>query len=117
MAFDLDALIAEAEGEPFAFVFGGVEFTWAGSIDYRVTDLLGEGKLFEALERLNGDQHEKFTATWEAHPGVLSSKVVYGLFGEHAKHAGSSLGESSASAVSSKSTARPPKQTSKRTTG
>lgn len=115
MAFDLDAFIADAEGEPFVFTFGGVEFTWPGSVDLRVTGLLGQGKLYEALEKLNGDQHEKFMATWEGHSGILDTKVIHALFGEHAKHAGSSLGESSGSVVSSKSTAKPSRPTSKRT--
>lgn len=115
MAFDLDAFIADNQGEPFVFAFGGVEFTWPGSVDLRMTGLLDQGKLYEALERLNGDQHEKFMAAWEGHSGVLDTKVIRALFGEHAKHAGSSLGESSGSAGSSVSTARPSKQTSKRT--
>lgn len=116
MAFDLDAFIADAERAPFVFTFGGVEFTWPGSVDLRVTGRLGDGDLFGALELLNRDQHEKFMAAWQGHDGILDNKVIQALFGEHAKHAGSSLGESSASTGSSKSTARPSKPTSVRTT-
>lgn len=115
MTFDLDAFIAEVERTPFVFTFGGEEFTWPGGIDVRMTTLLAEGKLDEALRVLNGEQHARFMQAWAGHNGVLDNEVIRGLFGAHASHVGSSLGESSASTGSSKSTERPSKPTSKRT--
>lgn len=115
MVFDLDAVIADVQREPFVFTFGGVEFTWPGGVDLRVSALLSEGNLLGALERLNGDQHEKFMASWENHEGLLDNTFIKALFGEHAKHAGSSLGESSASTGSSKSTEKRSRPTSSRT--
>jgi len=116
MVFDLDAFIADAEGEPFLFTFGGVEFTWPGGVDFRVTTRLGNGDLFGALELLNGSQHEKFMAAWEGHSGVLDTKIIQALFGKHAEHVGSSLGESSVSSASSKSTEKRSRPTSSTTT-
>lgn len=113
MTFDLDAFIAEHEGEPFAFTFGGVEFTWPARIDLRAEMALTEGRLWDALRLQFGPgQYDKFL---EVGAG-FDLEAVRGLFDAHAKHHGSSLGESSASAGSSKSTARPSKRTSKPTT-
>lgn len=112
MAFDLDAFIAEQEGEPFVFTFGGVEFTWPARIDLRAEMALAEGRLWDALRLQFGPgQYEKFLEVGEG----FDIPAVRGLFDAHAKHAGTSLGESSASAGSSKSTQRPSKPTSKRT--
>lgn len=115
MTFDLDAFIAEGEDEPFRFTFGGVEFTWPGTLDLRADVALAEGRLWDALAKNNGVQHEKFMATWEAHDGTLDMRVIRGLFAAHAKHRGVSLGESSASSSSSETTEKRSRQTSKRT--
>lgn len=115
MGFDLDAFIADVERKPFEFTFGGEQFVWPGGIDFRVTNLLGDGDLFGALRLLNGDQHDKFMDAWSHHDGLLDNQAVKALFGAHAEHVGSSLGESSASTGSSKSTERRSKPTSKRT--
>lgn len=115
MTFDLDAFIADVERTPFEFRFGGESFVWPGGVDFRVTDLLGQGDLFGALRLLNGEQHDKFMDAWAHHDGVLDNRMVKALFDAHAKHVGSSLGESSASTGSSKSTGRPSKPTSSRT--
>lgn len=112
MAFDLDAFIAEQPGEPFTFTFGGVEFSWPARIDLRAEMALADGRLWDALRLQFGPgQYDKFL---EVGAG-FDINAVRGLFDAHAKHHGSSLGESSASVVSSKSTARPSKPTSKRT--
>ena len=112
MVFDLDAFIAEGEGEPFVFTFGGEEFTWPAELDLRAERDLSEGKLWEALERMFGpDQYKQFLAS----PKHISNKVIISLFREQAKHQGTTVGESEASAGSSKSTQRPSKPTSNRT--
>lgn len=115
MAFDLDAFIAEADDEPFVFTFGGVEFTWPGTLDLRADAALAEGRLFDALRYNNGPQHEKFMAAWESHDGTLDVRAVKGLFSAHATHRGVSLGESPASSSSSASTEKRSRPTSKRT--
>jgi hypothetical protein len=112
MAFDLDAFIRESEGDPFTFTFGGVEFTWPARIDLRAEMALAEGRLWDALKLQFGQvQYEKFMEVGDGFDVV----AVRALFDAHAKHHGSSLGESSASASSSGTTAKRSRPTSKRT--
>lgn len=112
MAFDLDAFIADQAGEPFVFTFGGVEFTWPARIDLRAEMALSEGRLWDALKLQFGpEQYDRFMESGVAFDTI----AVRGLFSAHAAHMGSSLGESSASASSSETTAKRSRPTSKRT--
>jgi len=112
MAFDLDAFIAESSSEPFRFTFGGVEFTWPSRLDLRAERALVDGNLWDALKMQFGPgQYDKFLEVGEG----FDIEAVRALFDAHAKHLGSSLGEPSASAGSSSTTAKPSRPTSKRT--
>jgi hypothetical protein len=110
MAFDLDALAAEAEGvTPFEFKFGGEMYELPGSFDMRAAAALSAGKVYEGLEMLLGaDQWSRMQAAEQ----VLTDTMLGGLLDRYAEHAGVSLGESSASTSSSASTVRPSKRTS-----
>lgn len=113
VAFDLDAYVASQDPGPFVFTFGGQEWTWPPQPDLRSVGHLiaNPPRVVDALELMFKP------ADWErfiAHTGGgLNETAIVELFQQHAKHAGSSLGESSASSGSSKSTARPSKPTSK----
>lgn len=110
MAFDLDALAAEADGAaPFEFTFGGEGYQLPGSFDMRAAAALSAGKVYEGLELLLGvDQWARMQAADQ----VLTDAMLGALLDRYAEHAGVSLGESSASTSSSKSTVRPSKRTS-----
>lgn len=121
MTFDLDAWVNEATGRPFTFTYGGAEWSWPAVPDLRVTTALTDGDLRKALAVLFGDDFD----AWCLNPAVaqhydvatdtlspLGDKMLKQLFARHAEHAGSSLGESSASRGSSKSTPKRSRRTS-----
>lgn len=108
--FDLDALAAEADGkEPFRFQFGGEAYELPAEMDIRGAAALASGRVYEGLQMVLGDEQ------WErmqAADTVLTDKMLQALFEKYAEYTGASLGESSASTVSSRSTVRPSKRTS-----
>ena len=110
MAFDLDALAAEAEGvSPFEFTFGGESYQLPGQFDMRAAAALSAGKVYEGLELLlGGDQWARMQTAEQ----VLTDAMLGALLDRYAEHTGVSLGESSASTSSSASTVRPSKRTS-----
>lgn len=107
--FNLDAVVAEATGEPFRFVFGGDTYEMSPQPDIITARLLQTGQLVAGFERLLGaEQWERLVAASE----VLDMPRLVALFEAYADHLGIDLGESEASSSSSKSTARPSKRTS-----
>lgn len=111
--FDLDALAAEADSTPFRFKFGGEEFeippmdiTWA-AID---GSQLSHVDMFKLL--VGDEQWARITAS----KARLTEPLFVALLDKWMAHYGVTLGESRASRRSSKSTARPSKQTSSGTT-
>jgi hypothetical protein len=112
--FDLDALAAEADGkEPFRFQFGGEAYELPSELDIRGTAALSSGRVYEGLQMLLGDEQWQRMQDADA---VLTDRMLGALFEAYAEHAGLSLGESSASTDSSRSTVRPSKRTSNGTT-
>lgn len=90
-AFDLDAVIAEASGEPFTFTLGGETFTMASpeDCDWQVALQPGNGELFVA--ELLGDQFERFCAH------KVPSRALNALLDACQRHYGVTPPESSAS--------------------
>lgn len=110
--FDLDAFVNDTERAPFRFVLGGEDWEWPGFLDLRVTMSLEGGNLEGALRQLFGpEQWQRFRDL----DAVFDHAAFMELFRQHAKHIGSSLGESGASTGSSRSTGRPSKRTSQST--
>jgi hypothetical protein len=110
--FDLDAVAAEADGEPFVFTFGGEEYVLAPKVDIRVGIALAEEDWIGALRRMLGDQWDRLVAS----PAALTGPLAGTLIRAYLDHSGQSAGESSASSRSSGNTARPSKRTSRATT-
>lgn len=111
--FDLDAFIAEAEATPFEFKFAGETYVIAAHMDLRASLALDEGDLGGALRIMLGpEQWERLRAA----DATFDRRALLKLLAEYARHSGTALGESLASAGSSRSTGRRSKQTSKRTT-
>src|SRR4051812_20719228 len=50
--FDLDALVREAEGDPFVFTFDGDDYELAPQPDVRAVAALSAGRLDDALRML-----------------------------------------------------------------
>jgi hypothetical protein len=96
MAYDFDAVIAEATGEPFEFILGGETFRMASpeAVDWKVAvDAETSGaegtKVF--LAELLGDDFGRFSKH-----RVPANKLA-DLLAECQKHYGVTQGESSAS--------------------
>lgn len=93
---DLDAIIAD--GEPYAFRFGGEDYAMPPDIDLTSIALLDGGDPERALERLLGE------AQWKRmveSPHAFGIKQLMALLEGYAKHLGmDSLGGFSASAAS-----------------
>lgn len=110
--FDLDALAAEADGEPFTFIFGGETYELPPRIDFRVGVALREGDEYEAIRRMLGDQWDRVLASDAVFTGALAGQLLRAYL-DHSK---ADAGESVASSRSSKSTAGRSKRTSKGST-
>lgn len=113
MTFNLSAVEAEASTEqpaPFEFDFGGEHFTMPVSIDVRARIAASEGNLALAVKLMLGDsQYRRLVQV----PEVLDDTRLGALISAWAEHSRSaSLGESEASTVSSKSTAKRSRRTS-----
>lgn len=111
MAFDLDALIAQrtAARVPFTFTFGETEYVLPGSIDLRAAAALSAGKLYDGLQMLLGvTQWERMQASDQ----VFDGEALRALLDAYMAHTGVSLGESSASTGSARSTGGRSKPTS-----
>lgn len=94
--FDLDAVEAEASGEPFEFTFGGRTYTLPHlkDIDRRVLDAADQGDIAamkEAFRTGLGDDFEEF----DAQPMKLGT--LDALFRAWTEHSGLQPGESRAS--------------------
>lgn len=109
--FDLDAFVAESLGEPFVFKFGGEEFTVAPAPDMRIIAEFDGGSMMVCLQLMLGDDYERFAAI-PTKTAILTRDGLLKLLTQWTKHQRASLGESSASTGSSKSTGRPSKRTS-----
>lgn len=109
--FDLDAFIAESLGEPFVFKFGGEKFTLAPAPDMRIIAEFDGGDMTECLRRTFGAEYDRFAAV-PPEKGILTRDGLLELLKRWAMHQRASLGESSASTGSSKSTGRPSKRIS-----
>lgn len=111
--FDLDAFVAEAEGTPFEFTFGGKTYTLPPAPDVRVAAQFDAGNYGAALRLMLGaEQYEQFIGS-NAH---LPREAFLEVIKQHAAHQGSSVGESSASTDSSSSTVKRSRRTSSATT-
>jgi len=115
MAFDVDALIAEAENEPFVFTYDGTEYE------------LPHGKTLTMRQQLDlagagGDAGGFVDVLREVAPDTVDAMLdmpghaTLAVIKAWNEHSGIDQGESSASTDSSKSTERPSSGTSTRTT-
>lgn len=89
--FDLDALDAEANREPFVFRFDGKEYTCADDIAIGVLESIKEDNILAAFEEIVGAEQ------WAA---LVASKKTFGAermgktLTAYAKHLGIELGNS-----------------------
>lgn len=96
--FDLDAFIAEEEGELFTFVFDGEVYSMPSNMDIRAVSDASTGNLEAAFVRMLGvDQWAQLKAA----DGVLSATALQALFVAYAQHSGLDVPNSSASTSSS----------------
>jgi hypothetical protein len=113
MAFDLDALARETEGEPFTFTFGGDEYELPAQPDVRAITAASAGRVEEMLERLLGaDQWARLQAS----PALLTQEMFKGLLTAYGEHLGIDVGNLSASPSFYRSTVAPSKRTSRAST-
>lgn len=88
--FDLDALAAEATGEPFRFRFGGEDYELPPTIDIRAVAHAQEGRLSSALRlMMTGDQWDRL----ERSTGRFDLPALRALFKAYGDHSGAQLGE------------------------
>jgi hypothetical protein len=107
--FDLDALVREAETDPFVFTFGGEDYELPSQPDIRAVAAMTAGRLDQALTLLLGpDQWERMQSA----EAVFDMTSLQALMEAYVAHGGTSLGNSQAPTSSSKSTAAPSKRTS-----
>lgn len=107
--FDLDAVIREAEGDPFVFTFAGDDYELPSQPDIRAIAAMSAGRLDQALSSLLGaEQWEQLQAA----DAVFDTNALQALMEAYAAHGGTSLGNSQAPTSSSKSTAARSKRTS-----
>lgn len=102
--FDLDALIAEREEKaPFVFRFGGEAYSLPPRPDLRAAAAFSDERINDGFRILLG------AAQWErlqAAEQVFDDKAFESMYLAYQAHIGADLGESSASAKSSRATAR-----------
>lgn len=115
--FDLDALASETtddEGEPFPFRFGGESYELPPQFPMLALAAISAGELGDGLRILLGnDQWQRMLHA----KATFNEKMLKALLEQYSAHVGSSLGESSASTGSSKSTGGPSKPISNGSTG
>lgn len=94
--FDLDALAAEAAGEPFRFTYGGREWVIprVDEVDKRIIDADPENWAREAFRLAFGDQWAEFNDV------PMSLRTLNALLEEWARYSGLNLGEAAASSRS-----------------
>jgi len=91
--FDLDAVLEE--GEPFAFTFGGQEFTFPGDPDIVALEFFDKGDLQNALYVLLGrEQYERMDAI-PASTARMGQKKFQALMEAYGTHLGVDPGKSS----------------------
>lgn len=90
MTFDLDAVANEATAAPFEFTFGGGAFTLPPAIDVLAVAAIEQGRLYEGLHRLLGDEQWERMVASEA---VFDESKLVALLDAYGKHIGISLGE------------------------
>ena len=88
--FDLDALAAEAKGEPFRFKFGGEEYELPPSVNIIAIAYAQEGKLGAALRALMTPEQ---WARLERAEATFDVRALGALFEAYGKHSGAQLGE------------------------
>lgn len=94
-AFDLDAALAEREVRPpWAFTFGGRQFTISAEPDVRALAALTGGRLDDALRMMLGEQQWTDIQQVDALLDVAGLQL---LLERYADYAGLNLGESPAS--------------------
>lgn len=94
MAFDLDAVLREEDGEPFHFRFGGEDYSLPAHPDVRAGLAFDAGRAEEGLQLLLGpDQWARLKAS----PATLTEAGFVALMDAYQKHLGVGLGESQAS--------------------
>ena len=109
MPFDLDAVVREVEGEPFAFTFGGEEYVLPAQPDILGAAAATGGRLDVLLRRLLGDEQ------WDrmlASPATFTNEHLETLMDAYGAHLGIDMGNSQASPSFYKSTVAPSKRTS-----
>ena len=109
MAFDLDAVIAEATGAPYEFTFGGEIFTLPPDADVFAVQKMAKGEVGDALVMMLGAEQY---ARMESLPQLFGVKAFEALMTNYMSYIGSTVGESLASTDSSPSTERPSNPTS-----
>lgn len=106
---DVDALMAEASGEPFQFKFGGDVYTLPFSPDMRAIAAMSAGRLDDALRMMLGaDQWERLQQV----DAVFDTRALQAIMDGYASHVGVNLPNSSGSTGSSSSMVKPSKRTS-----
>lgn len=88
--FDLDALEADANKEPFRFRHGGEEFELPFDPDILTVDLFSTGQIAEPLRQLLGAEQY---ARLNANPATFGASKFMRLMEAYQKHIG--VGESS----------------------
>jgi hypothetical protein len=112
--FDLDAVAAEGQDEPFRFRFGGEVYEMP-PLDLRQAAKLDDtgGSAVDMFRLLLGDEQWQ---RMEAAEARLTQPMFLELLDRYTKHTGIDLGESPASSRSSRSTAGRSKRISSGTT-
>lgn len=118
MPFDVDKLIAErpkpSRKKPFSFTFDGEDYPLPNEVDAIAVRAAATGDWMTSFTRLLTP--EQFLQIQRSSK-VLELDVIGDILSAYYQHlGGTSAGESAASSTRSKNTARPSKQTSKRTT-
>lgn len=92
--FDLNAVIAEAAGEPFTFKLGDETYELPASPDMQLLAILAGGKLDEMLPALFGAaQYARFVESG----AKLPAAAFDALLSKYMEHAGVDVGEASGS--------------------
>ena len=102
--FDLDACIAErAPARPFTFRFDGDLYTLPARPDMLAAAAMEGERLDEGFRMLLGTEQY---ARIQASEKVFDDEALVAMMGAYTKHIGENLGESEASATSSRNTVK-----------
>jgi hypothetical protein len=114
--FDLDAVAAESEKDPYPFLWKGQRWVLrhASTIDLRILEPADGGDLAAMRMAILSGLGEEQAARFNAIP--QDANAISALFDRWTEHAGSGMGESPASPASSASTAKRSRPASRSTT-